>query len=107
MPDEDADYKRQVEESNQTLLDGLDAQIKVAGRGDDVAENSWEPFLKQLRGLVEDGELLNETRSEVEGFRDSLLGNDNILLQYRGKELEASLNTPPLFEAFADIDELR
>ncbi|KAK6953920.1 hypothetical protein Daesc_003882 [Daldinia eschscholtzii] len=78
MPDEDAEYKKQVEEANQTLIDGLEAHVKVAERGEDVAENSWEPFLNQLRGLVADGELLDGTRSEVEG----------------GRELEDALNTP-------------
>ncbi|KAI0854191.1 hypothetical protein F5Y00DRAFT_256690 [Daldinia vernicosa] len=94
MPDEDADYKRQVEEANQTLVDGLEAQVKVAEKGDDVEENSWEPFLNQLKGLVADGELLDGTRSEVEGFRDSLLGRTNVLLQSRGRELGDALNTP-------------
>ncbi|KAI1652695.1 hypothetical protein F4813DRAFT_302103 [Daldinia decipiens] len=94
MPDEDADYKRQVEEANQTLVDGLEAQVKVAERGDDVEENSWEPFLNQLKGLVADGELLDETRSEVEGFRDSLLGHASVLFQSRGRELDDALNTP-------------
>ncbi|KAI1801833.1 hypothetical protein F4811DRAFT_555438 [Daldinia bambusicola] len=96
MPDtdEDADYKRQVEEANQTLIDGLSAHVKVAGKGDDVEEHSWEPFLNQLKGLVADGELLDGTRSEVEEFRDSLLDNTSNLFRYRGKELEDALNTP-------------
>lgn len=94
MPDEDADYKQQVEEANQTLIDGLEAQVKVAEKGEDVEENSWEPFLNQLKGLVADGELLDETRAEVEGFRDSLLGRSNFLLQSRGRELRDALNTP-------------
>ncbi|KAI1478821.1 hypothetical protein F4774DRAFT_384191 [Daldinia eschscholtzii] len=94
MPDEDAEYKRQVEEANQTLIDGLEAHVKVAERGEDVAENAWEPFLNQLKGLVADGELLDGTRSEVEGFRDSLLDNSNNLFRYRGRELEDALNTP-------------
>ncbi|KAI2776193.1 hypothetical protein F4815DRAFT_449584 [Daldinia loculata] len=94
MLDEDADYKQQVEEANQTLIDGLEAQVKVAEKGEDVEENSWEPFLNQLKGLVADGELLDETRAEVEGFRDSLLGRSNLLLQSRGRELRDALNTP-------------
>lgn len=44
MPKQDEDYKRQVEGANQTLLDGLRAQQKVAEKGDDIEENSWEPF---------------------------------------------------------------
>ncbi|XXG95041.1 hypothetical protein Hte_001301 [Hypoxylon texense] len=94
MPKHDADYKRQVEECNQTLLDGLRAQQKVAEKGDDIEENSWEPFLNQLKGLVADGELLDETRTEVEEFRDSLLAQTSVLLQSRGREIKDKLNTP-------------
>ncbi|KAI1382432.1 hypothetical protein F4677DRAFT_440228 [Hypoxylon crocopeplum] len=75
MPKQDADYKRQVEEANQTLIDGLEAQHKVAGKGDDIEENSWQPFLNQLKGLVADGELLDQTRTAVEAFRDILLAH--------------------------------
>ncbi|KAI2619224.1 hypothetical protein GGR54DRAFT_133752 [Hypoxylon sp. NC1633] len=95
MSKQDADYKRQVEEANQTLMDGLEAQHKVAERGEDVEENSWQPFLNQLKGLVADGELLHETRLKVEEFRDELLSYASVLLQSRGKELGDALNTPP------------
>ncbi|KAI1383615.1 uncharacterized protein F4822DRAFT_440623 [Hypoxylon trugodes] len=94
MSKDDEDYKQQVEEANQTLIDGLEAQQKVADRGDDIEEYSWEPFLNQLKGLVADGELLDETRTDVEGFRDTLLAHSSVLLQSRGKELEDTLNTP-------------
>ncbi|KAI4867923.1 hypothetical protein F4820DRAFT_411744, partial [Hypoxylon rubiginosum] len=94
MPKQDEDYKRQVEGANQTLLDGLRAQQKVAEKGDDIEENSWEPFLNQLEGLVADGELLQETCTEVEEFRDNLLAHTSVLLQSRGRELRDRLNTP-------------
>ncbi|KAL7629692.1 hypothetical protein AAE478_001215 [Parahypoxylon ruwenzoriense] len=92
--EDDADYKKQVEEANQTLIDGLEAQRKVAEKGDDVEENSWQPFLNHLKGLIEDGDLMDEARTKAEDFRDNLLANTNLLLQCRGRTLEDALNTP-------------
>ncbi|KAI5861643.1 hypothetical protein GGS23DRAFT_143547 [Durotheca rogersii] len=94
MTRDDADYQRQVDEENQTFLDGLEAQQKVAGKGEDVEESSWYPFLSQLRGLVADGELSDEARAEAQDFRDDLLARGSVLLQSRGRELSDALNTP-------------
>ncbi|KAI6084809.1 hypothetical protein F4821DRAFT_261524 [Hypoxylon rubiginosum] len=94
MSEQDEDYKRQVEDSNQILLDELGAHQTVAEKGEDVVESSWESFLNQLKGLVADDDLLSESRTASEEFRDSLLAHDNVLLQLRGRELRDALNTP-------------
>lgn len=118
MSEQDEDYKRQVEDSNQILLDELGAHQTVAEKGEDVVESSWESFcmslihrhsiicldraqsltladvVNQLKGLVADDDLLSESRTASEEFRDSLLAHDNVLLQLRGRELRDALNTP-------------